>query len=75
VAAIRPEAGEAAKLKRGGLRRDRDGVWWSRARAVTDEGGYFSVEGLPSVPLRIHAGGRTQDARTGMSVQLRTGSP
>jgi hypothetical protein len=75
VAAFHPGVEEAVRLKRAGARRDREGVWWWRANAVTDGGGYFSVEGLPAVPLKVRAGGRTQIAHPGSSVLLRTGNP
>src|SRR5438874_1873568 len=75
VAAFHPGAEDLARLKRGGARRDRDGVWWSRANAVTDEAGRFFVDGLPSVQMRVHAGGRTEITQPGSSVLIRTGIP
>ena len=75
VAAFHPGAEDLARLKRGGARRDRDGVWWSRANAVTDEAGRFFVDGLPSVQMRVHAGGRTEITQPGSAVLIRTGNP
>src|SRR6185503_589414 len=75
VMAFRPTPEEARKLRRGGARRDRDGVWWGKARAVTDESGFFSVDGLPAVQLKVSAGGKVQSARPGQTVLMRTGNP
>jgi len=74
VAAVRPSAEEALRLKRGGARRDREGVWWWSVGAATDEAGFFSIDGLPGVELRVRAGGQVQKVRAGQAVQLRTGS-
>jgi hypothetical protein len=75
VMAFRPTSEEARRLRLGGARRDRDGVWWGKMRAVTDEAGFFSVDGLPTVQLKVSAGGRAQSARVGQNVLLRTGNP
>lgn len=74
IAAVHPAAEEALRLKRGGARRDRDGVWWWTVRAATDEAGFFSIDGLPAVELRVRAGGQVQSVRAGQSILLRTGS-
>jgi hypothetical protein len=75
VMAFRPTSEEARRLRLGGARRDRDGVWWGRIRAVTDESGFFSVDGVPAVQVKVSAGGRAQSARPGQNVLLRTGNP
>lgn len=75
VLARRPDRDEAAKLKRGGARRDRDGTWWGRAVATTDDSGCFTVEGLPAVPLRVHAGSAVQQAQVGTFARLQTERP
>lgn len=75
VMAFRPTPDQARKLRRGGARRDRDGVWWGKARAVTDESGFFSVEGLPPVQLKVSAAGKALSARPGQTVLLRAGNP
>lgn len=75
VAAFRPGPEEILRLKRGGARRDRDGVWWLKALAVTDDAGCFSLDGLPAVQLKITAAGKIQTARPGQNVLLRTGNP
>jgi hypothetical protein len=75
VAAFNPDSQEAARLRRGGFRRDRDGVWWAKAVGVTDESGFFTIDGLPGVPLRVSAGRRFQMARAGTAIYLRTGNP
>jgi hypothetical protein len=49
-------------------------VWWWKARAVTDETGFFSFDGLPAVQLKVSAGGQAQSARPGQTVLLRTGT-
>jgi hypothetical protein len=74
VAAVRPTPEEALRLRRGGARRDREGVWWWTVQAATDEAGFFSIDGLPAVELRVRAGGQVQTVRAGQAVQLRTGS-
>jgi hypothetical protein len=74
VAAVRPAPEEALRLKRGGARRDREGVWWWTVQAATDEAGFFSIDGLPAGELRVRAGGQVQTVRAGQAVQLRTGS-
>lgn len=75
VLAHQPDRGETARLKRAGARRDRDGTWWARAMALTDESGGFLVEGLPAVPLRVRAGGVIETAQVGGFVQLRIERP
>jgi len=75
VLAFKPDAQEAARLRRGGARRDRDGVWWARAVGVTDESGFFTIDGVPGVPVRVGAGRRFQMARAGTAIYLRTGNP
>ena len=74
VAAVRPTPEEALRLRRGGARRDRSGVWWWTVRAATDEAGFFSIDGLPALPLKVSAGGQEQNVRPGQSILLRTGS-
>lgn len=73
--ARQPDREEAARLKRGGARRDRDGTWWASATASTDESGCFTVEGLPAVPLRVHAGSTVQQAQVGTFARLATERP
>jgi len=75
VMAFQPKPEDVARLKRAGAIRDRNGVWWGRRTAGTDDGGYFSIEGLPAVQLRITAGRDVQTARPGGSVVLRAGNP
>jgi len=75
VAAIRPDREEALRLKRGGARRDREGVWWWKALAVTDDAGFFSLDGLPAVQLRITAAGQVQTAQPGQAILVRAGNP
>lgn len=71
VAAFKPPADESLRLKRGRSRPDRDGTWWSKAETVTDERGYFSIDGVPGVQVRVKAGGRTVTAQPGAVVVLR----
>jgi len=73
--ALSPDAGEAARLKRAGARRDHDGAWWARVLAQTDDSGFFRVEGLPAVPLRVRVGSATQRAEVGDFAQIRTERP
>jgi len=75
VMAFHPNAEETAMLKRGGARRDKDGVWWGKAVASTNESGFFSMEGLPAVQLRVSSGRQFQIAQPGGTVQLRTELP
>ena len=75
VLALQPDHAEIAKLKRAGARRDKDGAWWARTLAMTDETGCFHIEGLPAVPLRLHAGNTTQQAQVGAFTQIRTDRP
>jgi hypothetical protein len=72
---LKPDRDEAARLKRAGARRDRDGAWWARALAETDESGCFRFEGLPAVPVRLRAGSVTQQVQVGGFAQLRTERP
>jgi hypothetical protein len=73
--ALSPDADEVARLKRAGARRDHDGAWWARVQAQTDDSGFFRVEGLPAVPLRVRVGGATQRAEVGGFAQIRTERP
>lgn len=75
VLALEPGRGEIARLKRAGARRDPDGVWWARALVQTDESGCFLFEGLPAVPLRLHAGSTTQQVQVGGFARIRTERP
>jgi hypothetical protein len=75
VLAHQPDPAEVTRLKRVGARRDRDGTWWARSMAMTDESGGFLVEGLPAVPLRVHAGNVTQMAQVGGFTQLHIEPP
>ena len=75
VLALQPDREEIARLKRAGARRDKDGAWWAKALAMTDESGCFQIEGLPAVPLRVHAGSTTQQAQVGGYAQIRTERP
>lgn len=75
VMAFHPDAEETARLKRGGARRDKDGVWWGKAVASTDESGFFSMEGLPAVQLRVSSGRQFQIAPPGGTVRLTTELP
>jgi hypothetical protein len=75
VLALQPDRDEIARLKRAGAHRDHDGAWWARALAQTDESGCFLFEGLPAVPLRLHAGSATQQVQLGSFAQIRTERP
>lgn len=75
VLAHQPDREEIVRLKRVGARRDKDGTWWARVLASTDETGCFRFEGLPSVPLRLHAGRTTQQVQVGGFAQIRTERP
>jgi hypothetical protein len=75
VLSHQPDREEIARLKRVGARRDKDGTWWARVLALTDEAGCFRFEGLPAVPLRLHAGSTTQQAQVGGFAQVRTERP
>jgi hypothetical protein len=73
--AQQPARDEIVKLKRIGARRERDGSWWAHAMASTDESGCFTLEGLPAVPLRIHAGSTVQQAQVGSFARISTERP
>jgi len=75
VLALQPDREEIVRLKRAGARRDKDGAWWAKALAMTDESGFFQIEGLPAVPLRVHAGSTTQQAQVGGTALIRTERP
>jgi len=75
VLALQPDHEEIVRLKRIGARRDKDGSWWAKALALTDESGCFQIDGLPAVPLRVHAGSTTQQAQVGGYAQIRTERP
>jgi len=75
VLALEPDREEIARLKRAGARRDKDGAWWAKAFAMTDESGCFQIDGLPAVPLRVHAGNTTLQAQLGGIAQIRTERP
>lgn len=71
VAAFRPDPTEAARLRRGRGKPDRDGVWWSKTATTTDEQGCFSLDGIPGVQVRVKVGGRTVIGQPGGAVQVR----
>jgi hypothetical protein len=75
VMAYAPDRSEIQRLKRIGARRDRDGTWWARAVAVTDDGGGFRFEGLPAVPLRLRVGSSIQKSQVGEYATIRVEAP
>jgi hypothetical protein len=75
VMAVAPDRGEIQRLKRIGARRDRDGTWWARAVAVTDDSGGFRFEGLPAVPLRLRVGSSIQKSQIGEYATIRVEAP
>jgi hypothetical protein len=70
-----PDRAEVQWLKRGGARRERDGTWWARAVAVTDDSGGFRFEGLPAVPLRLRVGSSIQKSQIGEYATIRVEAP
>jgi len=73
--AIAPDRAETQRLKRSGARRDRDGTWWARAVAVTDDSGGFRFEGLPAVPLRLRVGSSILKSQIGEYATIRVEAP
>jgi len=73
--AIAPDRAEIQRLKRSGARRDRDGTWWARAVAVTDDSGGFRFEGLPAVPLRLRVGSSILKSQIGEYATIRVEAP
>ena len=73
--AVAPDRAEIQRLKRSGARRDRDGSWWARAVAVTDDSGGFRFEGLPAVPLRLRVGSATLKSQIGEYATIRVEAP
>jgi len=70
-----PDRDDITRMKRIGARRERDGSWWAKALATTDDAGCFTLDGLPAVPLRIHAGNVVQQGQVGAFAQIRAERP